>query len=82
MSRLKNLVIAADQFLFCLGTLGHNSPDETLSAAAWRWDQAGKPIGKVLRPLVDFALEWLEYEHCKLSWLAEKNRTQLPKGYQ
>lgn len=81
MSRVINLLIAADQFLFCLVTLGHSAPDETLSAAAWRWEQAGKPIGKLLRPVIDFLLGWLEYEHCKQSWLAEKNHAQLPKDY-
>ena len=51
--RILNVLIALDQFLFCLATLGHSSPDETLSAAAWRWEQAGKLRGRVLRPLID-----------------------------
>ena len=81
MKYLRNLLIATDQWLFCVVTLGHSEPDETLSAASWRWEQAGKPIGKVLRPLIDWGLSWLEYDHCYLSWLAEKNKLHLPKEY-
>lgn len=40
--RALNLLIALDQFLFVLVTLGHASPDETLSAAAYRWEAKGK----------------------------------------
>ena len=32
--RLLNILIALDQFVYVLLTLGHGSPDETLSAAA------------------------------------------------
>jgi hypothetical protein len=34
--RLLNLLIAIDQIIYVLLTLGHGSPDETLSAAAYR----------------------------------------------
>lgn len=78
--RILNVLIALDQFLFCLATLGHSSPDETLSAAAWRWEQAGKLRGRVLCPLID-ALFWFDPKHCRTSFESEVNRLHLPKEY-
>lgn len=43
--RLLNLLIALDQLAYVLLTLGAGHPDETLSAAAWRTEQAGRPWG-------------------------------------
>ncbi len=40
--RILNLLIALDQFLFSLVTLGHASPDETISAWAWRAESMGR----------------------------------------
>lgn len=78
--RLLNLGIALDQFLFCLFTLGHAAPDETLSAAAWRWETQGKWQGKILRPLID-ALFWFDPNHCAQSFLSERKGRQLPDEY-
>lgn len=79
--RTLNVLIGLDQFLWVLVTLGHGSPDETISAAMWRMEQQGKLAGRLLRPVID-ALFWLlEREHCHKAWLAEVNRQQLPKGY-
>lgn len=39
--RLLNTAIAIDQLMYVLLTLGAGSPDETLSAAAWRTEQRG-----------------------------------------
>ena len=49
-ARLLNILIALDQFVYVLLTLGHGSPDETMSAAAYRlWlrDQIG---GRYFKP--------------------------------
>lgn len=78
--RILNWLIAFDQLAFATLTLGHSSPDETLSAAAWRWEQAGKLVGRVLRPLID-ALFWFDPKHCKTSFESEVNRLHLPKEY-
>lgn len=78
--RILNVLIALDQFLFCLATLGHSSPDETLSAAAWRWEQAGKLHGRVLCPLID-ALFWFDPDHCCTSFESEKLGKHLPAEY-
>ncbi len=78
--RALNWLIAFDQFAFSTVTLGHSSPDETLSAAAWRWEQEGKLVGRVLRPLVD-TLFWFDPKHCQTSFESEVNRLHLPKEY-
>jgi hypothetical protein len=71
--RLLNLLISADQFALCLLTLGHSNPDWTISASAWRWEQQGKPAGK-LRPVIDWLFSPLEAEHCYNSYLTEITR--------
>ena len=79
--RILNVLIALDQFLFCLATLGHSSPDETLSAAAWRWKQAGKLRGRILRPLIDAMFLPFERDHCQTAYLSEKRGLHLPPEY-
>ena len=80
--RLLNLLIAIDQLLWVVLTLGKGMPDETISAAAYRMEQQGKRAGRVLRPLID-ALFWpLEREHCRLSFESEIHGRQLPDVYQ
>jgi hypothetical protein len=80
--RLLNILIAIDQLLWVLFTLGHGEPDETISAAAYRMEQAGRLAGIVLRPIID-ALFWpLQRQHCKMSFISEANGTQLPLAYE
>lgn len=79
--RVLNLLIALDQFLFCLVTLGHSSPDETMSACAWRLEREGRWQGRVFRPLIDF-LFWFDPRHCAMSYVSEKQGKQLPREYQ
>ncbi len=78
--RILNLLIALDQFLFVLLTLGHAAPDETISAAAWRWELNGRRRGKILRPIID-KLFWFDPQHCKTSFYCEYYKTQLPGTY-
>ena len=80
-ARLLNILIALDQFVYVLLTLGHGSPDETLSAAAYRlWlrDQIG---GRYFKPLIDLLFLPLQRDHCKRSYRAELERRHLPGGY-
>ena len=77
--RLLNILIALDQFLFCLVTLGSASPDETLSAAAYRWEQQGRWNG-FLRKLID-RLFWFDPNHCHNAYLSELRGLQLPPTY-
>lgn len=77
--RILNLAIALDQFLYVLVTLGNGSPDETLSAAAWRWESMGKWQG-LLRPVID-TLFFFDRNHCWNSFEAERLRKHLPPEY-
>lgn len=79
--RILNLLIALDQLAWVVVTLGKGSPDETISAAAWRMEQEGKLAGRILRPLIDALFSPLERDHCCLSAESEKKRTQLPDYY-
>ena len=79
--RLLNVAIALDQLAYVLVTLGAGHPDETLSAAAWRTEQAGKLGGRIFRPFIDLLFLPLERDHCRKAYEAEKRGTQLPKEY-
>ena len=79
--RLLNLMIALDQLLYVLVTLGAGHPDETLSAAAWRTEQTGKLGGRIFRPVIDMLLWPIEREHCYRAYLAERHGAQTPKEY-
>jgi hypothetical protein len=79
--RLLNLLIAIDQLLWVVLTLGKGMPDETISAASYRMEQQGKLAGRVLRPIID-ALFWpIERNHCRLSFESEILGQQLPCAY-
>lgn len=79
--RILNMLIALDQFLYVLVTFGNGSPDETLSAAAWRWEVAGKWQGKLLRPLIDWLARPWEHNHCWRAFEAERRKAHLPSEY-
>lgn len=79
--RLLNTAIAIDQLMYVLLTLGAGSPDETLSAAAWRTEQSGKLGGRIFRPLIDLLFLLLEREHCRKAYEAERMGRQLPPEY-
>lgn len=67
--RVINILVALDQFLFCLVCLGNSYPSETASSAAWRLEQQGRWQGKVFRPLIDFlARLFNDPNHCRLSY--------------
>lgn len=79
--RLLNTAIAIDQLMYVLLTLGAGSPDETLSAAAWRTEQAGKLGGRIFRPVIDLLFCPIEREHCRKAYEAERRGHQLPEEY-
>ena len=73
--RVLNLLIAVDQLLYVIITLGHGHPDETMSAAAWRLEQEGRWQGKVFRPLLDW-LFWFDPMHCMRAYESEVLRAR------
>ena len=79
--RLLHIGIAVDQLLYVLLTLGAGSPDETLSAAAWRTERDGKWLGRVFRPLIDALFLPFEREHCLRAFESEKLGRHLPPEY-
>ena len=79
--RILNVLIALDQLLYVLLTLGAGSPDETLSAAAYRTEQAGKWLGRVFRPLIDALFLPFERDHCETAYLSELRGLHLPPEY-
>lgn len=77
-SRALNLLIALDQFLFCVITFGKSGPDETASAAAWRGEVLNHPLPKFFRPIIDWLFHFIERDHCYKSYQAEQRRSQSP----
>ena len=80
-TRFLNVLIAIDQLLWVLLTLGKGHPDETISAALWRMEQQGKVAGRIFRPLVDLLFRPLERDHCRLSFESEVRGAHLPDYY-
>ena len=78
-ARILNLLIALDQFLFCVLTLGASFPDETASSAAWRLEQQGRWQGRFFRPLIDWLFHPWQQDHCMCAFYAEKRKLQLPE---
>lgn len=74
-TRFLNVLIAVDQLLWVLVTLGKGYPDETISAALWRMEQQGKIAGRVFRPLIDLLFRPIEKDHCYQAWLSEFRRS-------
>lgn len=75
---LFQITIAIDQLL---NAILFGSPDETLSARAYRVEQKGLIFGKLFRPLIDTIL-FFDKNHCYNSYLSEIHRRQFPKDYQ
>lgn len=69
--RLLVILIALDQMVFALLTLGGSKRAETISAAAWSMERDGKWQGKA-RPCIDWLASWAEADHCKTSWEGEQ----------
>ena len=75
--RLLNILIAIDQLIYVLITLGGGYPDETLSSAAWRLEQEGAIMGKFWRPVIDFLALPFERDHCEKAYDSEKRRNHV-----
>jgi hypothetical protein len=73
---LRNVAIAFDQLL---NTLLGSTPDETLSARAWRL-RLVSPTWKIAQVVIDALFFWQD-QHCKASYFSEWERNQLPSEY-
>lgn len=78
-ARILNIAIALDQLIYVLVTLGYGMPDETLSGAAWRTEQAGRLGGRICRPVIDW-LFWFDPEHCRRQHEYEARVGLVPRG--
>jgi len=78
MHPVKNLAIALDQAFNCLVKLsdGWGSPDEMLSARAWRL----RTQHPDLRVWIDRLFFW-DADHCQECYNIERNREQLDAEY-
>lgn len=76
--RILNILIALDQLIYVLITLGAGYPDETLSSAAYRLDQKGHFWGKIWRPIIDWLFTYIQRDHCRKAYEAERRRSQVP----
>lgn len=78
MSAFKNLLIGLDQSLNCLVKLsdGWGTPDEMLSARAWRLREQHP----ALRKWIDRLFFW-DANHCEECFNIEMNREQFPAIY-
>jgi len=73
-ARILRILVALDIFVFALLTLGGAKRNETISAAAWSLELDDKWQGRVFRPVIDWLLAPLEYNHCHRAWLAENKQ--------
>lgn len=72
MTYARAVLIAIDQLM---NAVLAGWPDETMSSRAWRWEQDG--IRSWPRKLID-ALFFMEKEHCRQSYISEREGRQLP----
>lgn len=71
-------LIAIDHLALVLITLGNCARGETISASAWRQEQAGRLQGRIFRPLIDGLFYFIEKDHCSQSWMTEKHMYRRP----
>ena len=69
--RLLIVLIAVDQLVLAVITLGYCKRGETISAAAWALEQNKKLQGRIFRPFIDWLFTWVERDHCQASYLFE-----------
>lgn len=80
---MKQSLIAVDQLINTLvwsEAEGWGHADETLSARAWRLGKRYPKTWGRFQATVDAVFFW-QPEHCYDSYLAEKDRKQLPREY-
>lgn len=76
-SYLGRLALTVDQ---AVNAVSGGSPDETISARAYRQAEAGNTFWKIGRTLIDWLFFW-QPQHTKDAYLAEQARCHLPGSY-
>ena len=76
--RILNMIVVLDSLIYVWATLVKGHPGETISSAAWRAELHGMWFGRA-RPVIDWALCWLEDDHCQGAWLYAVNKRNLPE---
>lgn len=72
VSRIINVLLTLDCFLFAVVTLGGSYPFESFSSAAYRAESMGKFYGKA-RPLIDWLFSLIgQTDHCKKAYFSAK----------
>lgn len=66
MTRILNILIALDCFLFCLVCLGNVQRGETASEAAYKLERDGRFFG-FMRPVID-TLFFFDPQHCQRAY--------------
>ncbi len=67
-ARVRIIVYVLDNLILALITLGGCKIGETISSVCWDLEVSGKPLGKILRPVVDLLLRPLEKDHCQKAY--------------
>jgi len=73
MNSLFHALLWLDVMVLRIVTLGRARPGETISSAAWSLYQDGKWQGKVLVPVIDFLFRPWMNDHCRKSWIWQKD---------
>ena len=76
--RFYHFAVSLDQFIWVIATLGWGFPDETISSAAWRYEQKDHMFGRIARPLIDLIFFW-DKNHCQVSYETEMMRKHSPQ---
>ena len=76
--RILHILIALDQLIYVLLTLGKGYPDMTISAAAYRSSKSGNRLGQILHKFIDILFWPIEEDHCLESFLSEVRGKHLP----
>lgn len=74
-TRALNFLVCANQFTFCILTLGGSAPDETMSSAAYRMERDDRFWG-FMRPVIDTLARPWQKDHCKRAYESELLRLQ------
>jgi len=67
--RVLMMAYLIDSAILGLLTLGHCRVGETISSVAWDLEASGKPLGHLLRPIIDLIMLPFERDHCQKAYI-------------